>query len=176
MKRSLFVFIALAALPGALAYGQTPEIFDESDVVAGAQRIDTRYFLATGKWADDGKEAGTNSTEIHCYQAFGFCEVAHAYALGTQSWVSLDSYDVLRWDKQEMIAVDSSPICIVNTLRADFAVKKVSISSTSKGVKDDKTCASMDADPAILKTVFLTGLKDELKRIQEAPVKKANKK
>ena len=125
MKSSLFLFIVLAALPTTLAYGQTPEIFDESDVVAGAQRIDTRYFLAMGKWADDGKDVGTNSTEIHCYQAFGFCEVAHSYTLGTQAWVSLDNYDVLRWDKQEMIAVDSSPICIVNTLRADFAAKSL---------------------------------------------------
>lgn len=32
-----------------------------------------------------------------------------------------------------MIAVDSSPKCLVRTLRVDLAVKKVSLSSTLKG-------------------------------------------
>src|SRR5947207_8132348 len=66
---------------------------------------------------------------------FGLCEVANAYSLGGQAWVVLDSYDILRWDSRELIAVDSSPICIVNTLRADFAKKKVTMSSTLTGEK-----------------------------------------
>jgi hypothetical protein len=36
-------------------------------------------------------------------------------------------------DKQELIAVDSSPICAVNTLRIDFAAKKVTITNALKG-------------------------------------------
>lgn len=157
------------------ALAQKPQIFNVSDVVAGAQKIETTYLLAVGKWSDDSKAAGMNSTEIHCYKAFGFCEAAHSFAIDARIGVSLDSYDILRWDRQEMIAVDSSPICIVNTLRVEFATKRVSMSSASKGVKDDKFCASLDADPAALKTAFLTGLDDELKRIRDDTSKKSKK-
>src|SRR5437868_4148625 len=52
-----------------------------------------------------------------------------------KAWVDLSSYDILRWDSRELIAVDSSPICIVNTLRADFTKKKVTMSSTLTGEK-----------------------------------------
>jgi len=142
---------------------------DVSDVVAGAQKLETRYAYAVGKWSDAGKDAGTNSTEIHCYKRFGFCEVANAYSLGTQAWVNLGSFDILRWDDKEMLAVDSSPICLVNNLRIDFVARKVSLSSTSKGETKDKLCDAADAQ----KTAFLTGLKDELKRIDtEAKQKK----
>ena len=158
-------------LLAAPAMGQEPQILDVSDVVAGAQRLETRYAYATGKWSDAGKDIGTNSTEIHCYKRFGFCEVANAYSLGTQAWVNLDSFDILRWDDKEMLAVDSSPICVVNNLRIDFAARKVSISSTSKGETKDKLCDAVAADAQ--KTAFLTGLKDELKRIDaEAKQKK----
>jgi hypothetical protein len=54
-----------------------------------------------------------------------------------------------------MIAVDSSPICLVNTLRFDFAAKKVSLSSTSKGETRDKFCK--DLTPSDTATAFLTG-------------------
>ncbi|MBZ5679036.1 MAG: hypothetical protein LAO24_02905 [Acidobacteriia bacterium] len=162
----LTFMMLLAAVPAA---AQEPEILDVSDVVVGSQRLETRYAFALGKWSDAGKDVGTNSTQIHCYKSFGFCEVARAYSMGAQAWVSLDSFDVLRWDDKEMIAVDSSPICLVSNLRFDFVAKKVSLSSTSKGETKDKICASVDT----LKTAFLTGLKDEHKRIDaEAKQKK----
>ncbi len=162
--------LALAILLAAsTTRGQEPQILDVSDVVAGAQKLETRYAYAVGKWSDAGKDAGTNSTEIHCYKRFGFCEVANAYSLGTQAWVNLGSFDILRWDDKEMLAVDSSPICLVNNLRIDFVARKVSLSSTSKGETKDKLCDAADAQ----KTAFLTGLKDELKRIDtEAKQKK----
>jgi hypothetical protein len=53
-----------------------------------------------------------------------------------------------------MIAVDSSPICMVNTLRFDFAAKKVSLSSTSKGETRDKFCTGLT--PSMMATTFLT--------------------
>jgi hypothetical protein len=170
---TLALTMLLVASP---AMGQEPQILDVSDVGAGAQRLETRYAYAVGKWSDAGKDVGTNSTVIHCYKRFGFCEVANAYSLGTQAWVNLDSFDILRWDDKEMLAVDSSSICLVNNLRIDFVARKVSLSSTSKGetkVKlgetEVKLCDAADAQ----KTSFLTGLKDELKRIDtEAKQKK----
>jgi hypothetical protein len=165
---ALTLMLVLAAVP---AIGQEPEILDVSDVVAGAQRLETRYAYAVGKWSDAGKDVGTNSTQIHCYKRFGFCEVASAYSMGSQAWVNMDSFDILRWDDKEMLAVDSSPICLVNNLRIDFVTKKVSLSSTSKGETKDKLCDVVVTDSS--KTAFLTGLKDELKRIDmEAKQKK----
>jgi hypothetical protein len=156
-----------------MVVAQTPEMFDVSDVVAGAQRIETRYFFSTGKWSDDPKDSGTTSVEIHCYKAFALCEVAHSYMLGGQAWVALDEYDILRWDNDEMLAVDSSAICVVNNLRADFRAKKVSTSFTSKGVVGDEICKTVDADPKNFKTAFLLGLKDQLNQMSQ---EKAGKK
>ena len=105
---------------------------------------------------------GINSTFIHCYKRFSFCEVASAQNSFKLASVILDSFDILRWDTSEMIAVDSSPICMVNTLRFDFAAKKVSLSSTSKGETRDKFCTGLT--PSMLATTFLTDGKTEQKK------------
>jgi hypothetical protein len=146
----------LILLFGALpCMAQQPLIFYVGSVVVGSQRLETVYALASGKWSDAGPEVGINSTDIHCYKRFGFCEVGSASNSSGLASLSLSSYDVLRWDSSEMIAVDSSPICLVNTLRFDFTAKKVSISSTSKGETRDKLCANLT--PSITATAFLTG-------------------
>ena len=73
--------------------------------------------------------------------------------------MSLDGFDILRWDNRELIAVDSSPICVVDTLRADFVAKKVTLSSTSKGVTNYPFCKGMEKLP----TAFLLGQEDAVK-------------
>jgi hypothetical protein len=108
-----------------------------------------------GKWSDAGDHVGLNSTEIYCYLRFGFCNVADASSSFGLASVNFTSYDILRWDKNEIIAVDSSPVCLVNNLRFDFAAKKVSISSTSKGETRDEFCKVLT--PSDMATVFLTG-------------------
>jgi hypothetical protein len=148
--RCTYALLLLAALPCA---AQKPLIFDVSDVVVGQERLATSWIFAAGQWSDAGANVGANSTEIHCYKRFGFCEVANASTNGL-AFVSLSSFDILRWDASEMIAVDSSPICMVNTLRFDFAAKKVSLSSTSKGETRDKFCTGLT--PSMLATTFLT--------------------
>ena len=152
----LIVILLLGALP---CVAQQPLIFDVSKVVVGSQRLETLWAYAVGKWSDAGDHALANSTEIHCYKRFGFCEVARASTLHEMASVSLTSFDILRWDTSVMIAVDSSPICIVTTLRFDFAARKVSLSSTSKGETRDKICTDqMFPMPA---TAFLTGANGE---------------
>ena len=59
----------------------------------------------------------------------------------------LDSFDILRWDSQEMIAVDSSALCIVSTLRVDLVTKRVTLSSSDKGVTKDPLCKGTDKIP-----------------------------
>lgn len=147
--------LALFALGTLPCMAQHPLIFDVSTVVAGAQRIETLYAFASGKWSDAGPNVGINSTSIHCYQRFGFCEIASAVNSFGLASVNLDSFDILRWDTNELIAVDSSAICVVNTLRFDFAAKKVSISSASKGETRNKLCTELTA--SLMATAFLTG-------------------
>jgi len=156
MKRTIVRPLLLIVLFGALpCMAQQPLIFDVSNVVVGSQRLETLYAYAMGKWSDAGDNVGKNSTEIHCYQRFGFCEVAGASSSFGLASVSLISFDILRWDTTEMIAVDSSPTCLVTTLRFDFAAKTVSISSTLKGETRDKFCKNLT--PSMTATAFLTG-------------------
>jgi hypothetical protein len=100
----LFIMVGSSA-------AQSPEIFYVSDVVVGEQRLGTVYFFALGKWSNAVDEADVNSTQIECYQRFGFCSVASASSMHGKVFVSVDEYDILQWDSKELIAVDNSPIC-----------------------------------------------------------------
>jgi hypothetical protein len=142
----------LKALP---CMAQHPLIFDVSTVVVGSQRLETLWVFAEGRWTDADPDVGINSTDIHCYKRFGFCEVASVSKPSRWASVNLSNFDILRWETNEMIAVDNSPICVVNTLRFDFVAKKVSLSSMSKGERQDKLCK--DLTPSMMTTVFLNG-------------------
>lgn len=96
------------------------------------------------------------STEIHCYKTFTFCEEADAHVIFGQATVGLESYDILRWDANELIAVDSSPICFVNTLRVDFKTKRVTNTMAPKGEVKDPFCKGLEGS-----TAFLGGVEDE---------------
>jgi hypothetical protein len=157
----VFFLIIGVVLCSALLVGQeqSAEVFDVSNVVVGAKRIDTLYFLAQGKWSDADTPA-VLSTEIHCYKTFALCEEAHAHLVAGQAIVALDEYDVIRWDTKELIAVDSDPPCVVRTLRADFDTNVVTKTIALKGGVKDHSCDGFQAS-----TAFLGGLKDEKKRL-----------
>jgi len=74
MKR--IALLAAVLLSAILAQGQdkTPEILSVSHVVMGPQRTETLFAYAVGKWADADNHLAVASTEIHCYERFGFCE------------------------------------------------------------------------------------------------------
>lgn len=167
-RRKFFVCLVVAlAIPAA---AQKPSIFDVSEVVVGAQRIPTLQFYAVGKWSDAGDHVGALSTQIQCYKALGFCDVASAMWNGEAS-VNLTSFDILRWDSQELIAVDSSPTCVMNTLRADLIAKRVTLSSTDKGVTNDKWCKEFSAKD--FTTAVLWGEEDVIKdQIEKMKTKK----
>lgn len=152
------VLAALLTAP-VFAQEQKPVIFDVAEVVAGAQRTETLYAYAMGKWSDADEHLAIASTEIHCYERFGFCEEGDATYFGGQAGVTVTSLDILRWDKRELIAVDSTPICVVNTLRFDFVAKKVTVTMALKGETKDKFCKDVKAA-----TAFLGGIDDEVKK------------
>jgi hypothetical protein len=143
------------------AQDQTPEILSVSRVVAGAHRTETRYALAVGKWSDADDHLAVLSNEIHCYERFGLCEEAFAvYSSAGQAGAALNSLDILRWDNRELIAVDSSPTCVVITLRLDFVAKKVAKTMALKG-DTNKTISCKDFKAT---TTFLGGEEDQIKK------------
>jgi len=135
MKQTCFVLIAVFALTSK-ARAQTPYQFTVNDIVVGSRHIKTSYLDASGKWSFAGPDIGAQSTSIHCFERLGFCEAADAHSVDGKASANLTTYDIVRWDSREMIATDASPTCVVNTLRVDFAAKKVSLSSISKGDQD----------------------------------------
>jgi hypothetical protein len=158
---ALLTLFTLSIIGQTHGQEQTPLILSVTEVVAGTQKLDTTFLYAVGQWSDSTDNTSANSTQIHCYKRFSVCEVASADSLGGPGsvYVTLDSFDIVRWDKQEMIAIDSSPICLVNTLRADFVKHKVTLSSTSKGETKNKYCEGTDTP-----TAFLGGADDAVKR------------
>jgi hypothetical protein len=159
LRLMLALAVVLFLAISVYAQDQTPEILSVSQAVAGAKRTETLYAHAVGKWSDADDHLAVMSTEIDCYESFGLCDEADALYASGQAGASLNSFDILRWDKRELIAVDSSPICVVNTLRFDFVAKKVSITMSLKGETKDPFCKDMKAT-----TVFLGGVKDEIKK------------
>jgi hypothetical protein len=159
-RRFLSACVALAlAIPIA---AQKPSVFDVSEVVVGAQKTPTLNLYAVGKWSDAGEHVGALSTEIQCYKALGFCDVASAEWNGADAIVDLTTFDILRWDSKEIIAADSSPICVVNTLRADLVTKRVTLSSSDKGVTTDPFCKGSDKLPTIVLLGANHLIKDEI--------------
>jgi hypothetical protein len=172
MRQLLFSCVVLAlAIP---VVAQKPIIFDVSDVVVGEQKIPTLYLIAEGKWSDAGEHVAANSTWITCYKSLGFCDVANANWNGTGASVSTTDFDILRWDSNEIIAVDSSPICLVNTLRVDLVTKRITLSSSDKGVTKGpsaQVCKLFDK----VTTAVLWGLEDTVKdEINRAKSKQQN--
>jgi hypothetical protein len=152
----IWTLISLAGL--ASAQSKPPVIFDVSEVVVGAQRIPTLFAHTAGKWSDARQGTGYLATDIQCFKRLAFCADADAFPVesgdlgGRQANVSLDTYDIVRWDDNELIAVDSTPMCDVRTIRFDFRKKMVSYTSTLKN--EDAVCKG-----AKTTTAFLEGVK-----------------
>src|ERR1035437_5466360 len=99
MKRiELFFSAVLLSAILVQAQDQTPEILSVSQVVAGAQRTETLYAHAVGKWSDADEHLAVMSTEITCLERFGFCDEADATYYDGQAGATLNSFDILRWD------------------------------------------------------------------------------
>jgi len=132
--RTVLILAVISASINISALAQTPTIFSVADVVVGNTKLQTRYFSAVGKWSDTGDDVGPLSVAIRCYKRFGFCSVSTANLMMTnRANLSVTDFDVFRWDSRELIAVDGSNDCKVDTLRADFVTKKVTLSSSEKG-------------------------------------------
>ncbi len=174
MNASKVVGVVAVIFLSVLAHAQKhPEIFDVSDVVLGARRLPTKYLYAVGAWSDASEMENAMSVQIQCYKVIDFCQVARALIVGQgpgSVGVSLDGFDILRWDERELIAVDTSAICIVNTIRADFVARTITLSSAKQGTEmaeKDPFCKNMD-----LPTAFLVNHEEVLKKITQKASRK----
>jgi hypothetical protein len=169
-----FVVLTVLFLAWTAHAQKHPEIFDVSDVTFGAQRLPTHYLYAAGAWSDASEMENALSVQIECYKRVSHCSVARAVVVGQgpgSVGVVLDGFDILRWDERELIAVDSSAICVVNTIRADLIAKTVTISSAKKATEvaeKDPFCKDVDQS-----TAFLVNREEVTKKIvQKAKQKK----
>jgi hypothetical protein len=153
----LLLILTALSLPG-IADG--PVIYSVGPEVVGTGNLPTLYAFAIGRWSNPRPKAGRRSTEIHCYKRFSFCEVADSRINDdAQAAVTLETFNIVRWDEHEMIAVDSDSLaaaCAVKTLRFDFLNTQVSLGATSKGLEGNIFCEGVD----IAVTSFLIGKDD----------------
>lgn len=145
MRLGIIAFISIALTIPAVC--QKPEIFDIGNATVGPRKLQTLWFHAVGKWSDASVDVAVYSTEIECYKRFGFCNVASAIIQNRQAVINSTTFDILRWDSDEIIAVDSSPICMVNTLRVDVPRKRVTLSSSDKGDSNNRFCKGTENLP-----------------------------
>jgi hypothetical protein len=163
-----FVVLAVVFFAWTAQAQKHPEIFDVSDVTFGAQRLPTRYLYAAGAWSDASEMENALSVQIECYKRVSHCSVARAIVVGQgpgSVGVALDGFDILRWDESEIIAVDTSAICVVNTIRADLIARTVTISSAKKATESaDKGSFCKLTDGS---TAFLVNHEEVTKKIVE---------
>lgn len=168
MRQIPSVFVAIALAVSAAA--QTPTIFDISNVVVGANRIPTPYLFAQGKWSDAGENDGAASTQIFCYKSLGLCEIANAHwsEIGSGANVSLTTFEIKRWDSNEIIAMEESPTCIsygvVTTLSADLKNKRITLSYADNGVKRIAFCMASGKHSTAVLWGFEDTVKDSINR------------
>jgi len=125
---------------------------------AEPQRASTIYFSydkdgfsATGNWipADPkNKPAFSSETEIDCFKNNMTCVEATAEFYMSHPHVTLNYLTVIRWDKDGIIATNSSPICMTVTMQISFADKHVSSTYSVKQLDDKmkESCKFFQAD------------------------------
>ena len=103
--------------------------------------FDANNFTATGKWVPaDPKEkpAFPSETQIDCFRSSMTCVEASAEFYVGYPHVALGYLQVLKWDKDGIVATSSSGICMTITMLISFAEKSISSTHSMKKL-DDKT-------------------------------------
>lgn len=83
------------------------------------------YVSASGKWKSSSGRAADEPAfkhvvEIQCRLDINECYEATAQIVAEEPQVILQSYSVIKWDTDGIIAENSSPICTINRLLINF--------------------------------------------------------
>jgi len=103
--------------------------------------FDKDNFSATGKWvpADPKqKPAFLSETQIDCFRGSMTCVEASAEFYVGYPHATLSYFQVLKWDKDGIVATSSSGTCMTITMLISFAEKSISSTHSMKQL-DDKT-------------------------------------
>lgn len=101
----------------------------------------TGYVSASGKWKSTSGIAGDevafkHAVEIQCRVDIRECYEATAQIAVGEPQVNLQNYSVIEWDKNGIIAEDSSSICMTNRLLINFQEQGVmAVDTPKKGAK-----------------------------------------
>jgi hypothetical protein len=99
------------------------------------------FVSASGKWKSTSGIAGDelafkHAVEIQCRLVIRECYEATAQIVAGQPQVVLLNYSVIEWDKNGIIAEDSSSICMTNRLLISFQEQGVmAVDTPKKGAK-----------------------------------------
>jgi hypothetical protein len=99
------------------------------------------FVSASGKWKSTSGIAGDelafkHAVEIQCRLVSRECYEATAQIVAGQPQVVLLNYSVIEWDKNGIIAEDSSSICMTNRLLISFQEQGVmAVDTPKKGAK-----------------------------------------
>lgn len=112
--------------------------------------FDKNSFSSTGRWIpSDTKDKAANpaETEIDCDRLSRTCIEASAEYYGGHPHVSIDYFEITKWDADGIVARSSSGICMTRTLLISFADKSLSDTHAAKVMDKDKAdaCASFGA-------------------------------
>jgi hypothetical protein len=126
---------------------------------AEPQRASTIYFnfdkdsvSATGNWISADTKINppfASETEIDCFKNnMMTCVEATAEFYMTHPHVTVNYLQVIRWDKDGIVATDSSGTCMTVTMQISFADKRISSTHSVKQLDDKmkESCKFFQAD------------------------------
>ena len=90
---------------------------------------DKEDFTATGNWIPANPKdepAFASETEIDCFKQSMSCVEGTAEFYMGHPHITLEYLQVLKWDNDEIIATDSTGICMTVTIHVTFAEKRIS--------------------------------------------------
>jgi hypothetical protein len=109
------------------------------------------FVIASGRWKPASGDSTPDLTsrhtvEIQCRLDIRQCFQAMAEIVDGEPQVSLQSYRVVQWDKNGIIAEDDSPVCTTNRLLVNFQEQSVtSIDMPKKDAKGTPAGGAKDA-------------------------------
>ena len=98
-------------------------------------------FTATGKWASadpEDKPAFPSENEIDCFKNLMMCVEASAEDYVGYPHVSITYLKVVRWDKDGILATNSSGLCMTLNMQIVFAEKRISSTHSMKQLPDEQ--------------------------------------